>query len=167
MRVTSASSDSSFLTVSAAYNPAKPPPTITTRAAFLRTDVTGSSSEALQSMRVIHEHRPDGRDGDHEDQAHQLRGETPEHDGRILLKVLGLLTTRVEKCAVDEHDQGGPGWLSRTATFRAVSRTTPHSRPDRPESRRPSRARRTPGPPSCSSARDCRSGSRRSTWPTL
>src|SRR5947209_7879697 len=107
MRVTSASSDSSFLTVSAAYNPAKPPPTITTRAAFLRTDVTGSSSEALQSMRVIHEHRPDGRDGDHEDQAHQLRGETPEHDGRILLKVLGLLTTRVEKCAVDEHDQAG------------------------------------------------------------
>src|SRR6266436_1819073 len=107
MSVTSASSDSFFLTVRAAYNPAKPPPTMTTRAAFLRTDVTGSSSEALQGVRVVDEHRPDGRDGDHENQAHQLRGETPEHDRRILLKVLGLLTTRVEKCAVDEHDQRG------------------------------------------------------------
>src|SRR2546427_8921024 len=167
MRVTSASSDSSFLTVSAAYNPAKPPPTITTRAAFLRTDVTGSSSEALQPMRVIHEHRPDGRDGDHEDQAHQLRGETPEHDGRILLKVLGASYDSRREMRRRRARSGWPGWLSRTATFRAVSRTTPHSRPDRPESRRPSRARRTPGPPSCSSARDCRSGSRRSTWPTL
>src|SRR5216110_2209768 len=123
MRVTSASSDSSFLTVSAAYNPAKPPPTITTRAALLRTDVTGSSSEALQPMRVIHDHRPDGRDGDHEDQAHQLRGETREHDGGILLKVLGLLTTRVEKCAVDEHDQGGQdGFHGQPLSERRVER---------------------------------------------
>src|SRR2546430_11973664 len=93
MRVTSASSDSSFLTVSAAYNPAKPPPTITTRAAFLRTDVTWSSCEALQSMRVRHEHRPDGRDGDHEDQAHFFFFQA--EDG-----IRDLTVTGVQTCAL-------------------------------------------------------------------
>ncbi len=39
-----------------------------------------SSSEASQDLGVVHEHRAERRDGNDEDHAHQLRGETPEHD---------------------------------------------------------------------------------------